>query len=220
MSKSAKIVAENKKSKVSEYSLFEIDSDSPPLTDNKTFIFSSYLTLNGDGVTNSMKVDGSTTPQDFYISAEKDFDIYITSLNFFIAAELVNPELGEFANIPPLTNGCQLLYQDSLNGDIIISDNLSTNFDLLRMVGFKPAYGASGTNSFRIDNVFSGNDGGYFGVFNFKNYGYDSDYVGGIRLKSGTTDKLIFRVRDNLNLSISSISTFDFKAYGFKLKLS
>lgn len=217
MSRRNYVVSQNKFTKVIDNSLWEIEADYPPITTEKKFFYRNYLTLNNDGVTISMKVDGSTTPQDFLIIADNDFDIYITVINIFIAAELTIADLSEFGSVPSLTNGCQLFY---VNGGTTtsINDSLKTNFDLLRMCNFRPWFSDGGSGSFKLQQVFSVNDNGYFGVLNFKNYGYEPDYRGGIRLRAGTSDKIVLRVRDNLNLTISQISRFDMVAYGFKIK--
>lgn len=218
MGRKSNIVYQNNFAKVSDNSLLEIDADYPPITGEKKFFYRSYLTLNGDGTTTSMKVDGSTTPQDFYIEADRNFDTYITVLNFFIAAELTVTDLSEFGGAPALTNGCQLFYFNQATGTTSINDELKTNFDLLRICSFYPRYSDGGTGAFKVQQVFSVNDSGFFGVLNFKNYGYEPEYRGGIRLKVGSNDRLTFRIRDNLNLTLSQLSRFDMVAYGFKIK--
>ena len=66
----------------------ELDSPYPPVIDQSPLrVFIQNLTLNGDGITSDMRVDGSVTPQDFYIESSGDFDTYITSIAFLISAE-------------------------------------------------------------------------------------------------------------------------------------
>lgn len=217
MGRKSNVVYQNKFTKVSDNSLWEIESDYPPITSEKKFFYRSYLTLNGDGTTIDMKVDGSTTTQDFFITADENFDTYINVINFFIAAELTITDLSEFGGAPALTNGCQLFYING--GDTIsINDDLKTNFDLLRMCTFKPSFSNGGSNAFKVQQVFSNNDSGYFGTLSFKNYGFEPEYRGGIRLKAGTFDRIIFRIRDNLNLTLSQLSTFDMIAYGYQIQ--
>lgn len=203
--------------KVAENSLWEIEADYPPITSEKKFFYRSYLTLNNDGVTTDMNVDGSITPQDFFITADEDFDTYVTVINFFISAELTITDLSEFGGAPGLTNGCQLFYINGGN-TISINDDLKTNYDLLRMCSFRPWFSDGGSNAFKVQQVFSVNDSGYFGTLNLKNYGYEPEYRGGIRLKAGTNDRIVLRVRDNLNLAISQLSKFDMVTYGFEIK--
>jgi len=223
MSKRAKIAYQNFRPLVNEDGrLFEVDTTYPPITnDRQIILYVDDLTLNGDGVTTDMKVDGSVTTQEFFVSAEPDSDIFINSVSFFIAAELVVTDLGEFAGIvTPLTNGCQLIYESGEVGDIIIGDNLQTNYDLLRMCNMNPQFGLDSNAAFKITQAFSNQDDGYLFILKFADYGYEQEYSGGIRLKAGTTDRLVFKIRDNLNLTPSDISSFDGRVYGFKRRFN
>jgi hypothetical protein len=219
MSKRGKIVYQDLKPIVNDDGrLYEIDTVYPPITnDRQIILYVDDLTLNNDGVTTDMKVDGSVTTQEFSVNADKDFDIFINSVSFFIAAELVVTDLGEFGGITtPLTNGCQLIYENSDEGDIIIGDNLQTNYDLLRMCNMNPQFGLVSNEQFKIVQAFSNQDDGYLFILKFSDYGYEQEYSGGIRLKAGTTDRLVFKIRDNLNVTPSDISSFDGRVYGYK----
>ena len=223
MSKKGKIVYQGLKPIVNDDGrLYEIDTVYPPITnDRQIIIYVDDLTLNNDGVTTDMKVDGSVTTQEFSVNADKDFDIFINSVSFFIAAELVVTDLGEFGGITtPLTNGCQLIYENSDEGNIIIGDNLQTNYDLLRMCNMNPQFGLVSNEQFKIVQAFSNQDDGYLFILKFSDYGYEQEYSGGIRLKAGTTDRLVFKIRDNLNLTPSDISSFDGRVYGFKRRFN
>ena len=98
MSRKQKITYNNLQPKVdSNNRLYEIDTTYPPLTNEKQLlVYSNSLTLNGDGVTTDMKVDGSSTTQEFFIKSEENADIFVTSLSFFIAAELTTTDFSEF----------------------------------------------------------------------------------------------------------------------------
>lgn len=223
MSKKGKIVYQGLKPIVNDDGrLYEIDTVYPPITnDRQIIIYVDDLTLNNDGVTTDMKVDGSVTTQEFSVNADKDFDIFINSVSFFIAAELVVTDLGEFGGITtPLTNGCQLIYENSDEGDIVIGDNLQTNYDLLRMCNMNPQFGLVSNEQFKIVQAFSNQDDGYLFILKFSDYGYEQEYSGGIRLKAGTTDRLVFKIRDNLNVTPSDISSFDGRVYGFKRRFN
>lgn len=220
MPKIGKINNQKDRVLVSEnYRLSEIDSTYPPIDGIQNVqIYVNSLTLNNDGVTTSMKVNGSVTPQEFYVSAENGFNIYINSISFYIAAELVLAGLGEFGGITtPLTNGCQLLYENTDN--IIIGDDLKTNYDLLRMSVMNPNFGLVSNAAFKVVQAFSNQDDGYLFILKFNDYGFDTEYSGGLKLKSSTSDRLVFKIRDNLNLTPSEISTFNAIAYGYKLKV-
>lgn len=223
MSKRGKIVYQDLKPIVNDDGrLYEIDTVYPPITnDRQIILYVDDLTLNNDGVTTDMKVDGSVTTQEFSVNADNEFDIFINSVSFFIAAENVVADLGEFAGIvTPLTNGCQLIYENSDEGDIVIGDNLQTNYDLLRMCNMNPQLGLVSNAAFKIVQAFSNQDDGYLFVLKFADYGYIQEYSGGIRLKAGTSDRLVFKIRDDLNLTPSEISSFDARVYGFKRRFN
>lgn len=223
MSKRGKIVYQDLKPIVNDDGrLYEIDTVYPPITnDRQIILYVDDLTLNNDGVTSDMKVDGSVTTQEFSVNADNEFDIFINSVSFFIAAENVVTDLGEFAGIvTPLTNGCQLIYENSDEGDIVIGDNLQTNYDLLRMCNMNPQFGLVSNAAFKIVQAFSNQDDGYLFILKFSDYGYEQEYSGGIRLKAGTTDRLVFKIRDDLNLTPSEISSFDGRVYGFKRRFN
>ena len=44
---------------------------------------------------------------------------------------------------------------------------------------------------------------------------YD-EYGGGIRIKAGKNERLVLKIRDNLNLTLTQLSTFDGRVYGYK----
>lgn len=195
--------------------IYEIEAPYPPISDDRVVIFREFLTLNGDGITNSMRVNGSITNQDFYIQAVPEYDIYITALSFYLGAELAVIDLIEFANLPALTNGCQLIYQSNQIGEVLLGDSIKSNFDLLKICNFKPSFGNAGA-AFEVINATASTSEGYSPVLYFSDYGFNED---GILLLNGTNDKLTFKIRDNLNVGISSISKFDVIAQGFKRKI-
>ena len=95
----------------------------PPLEEREQLkIFREYLTQDGDGSTFDMRVDGSTTPVEFYIQSDPEDDIHIHTLSFVIAGP--GAALNEFANITALSNGCLLTYQDEQGEIITISNDL------------------------------------------------------------------------------------------------
>lgn len=222
MSLDSKITFDNNHARVNELNrLYEIDTTYPPLNSEQNIsIYVQPLTLNNDGITTDMKVDGSISAKEFYVQSEEGFDIFINSVSFFIAAELTIADLGEFAGIPPLTNGCQMIYQSIETGEIIIGDSLQTNFDLLRMTTMNPNFGLVSNAAFKVIQTASNQDDGYFFILRFSDYGYETDYSGGLRLSPQGNDRLIFKIRDNLNLTPSQISSLDAIAYGFKRKVS
>jgi hypothetical protein len=194
----------------------EIDSPYPPVIDQSPLrVFLQNLTLNGDGITSDMRVDGSATPQDFYIESSEGFDTYITSIAFLISAENAAITFNEFANLPALTNGCQLIYESKETGQIIIADQIRTNFDILKMCRFKPSFGT--TDPYKLVNAIEGAilPQSFLGVLQFNDYGIELEYTGGIVLKAGQRERLIFRINDNITgASTTDILAFDALAYG------
>lgn len=221
MSRRAKIKDGNSRQvRVVNNNVCELDAQYPPRVDNQYLsIYSTSLTLNADGTTTDMKVDGSVNNQDFLIKAERSFDIYIQTLSFFIAAELTTADLSEFGGTTALTNGCQLLYETTETGVVDIGGALQTNYDFLRMCTLKPALGIASGDSFKISQAFSVNDDGYLFILNFGDYGWDKEYTGGLVLRSDSNDRLIFRIRDDLNLTLTQLSSFDARAYGYRRRL-
>ena len=220
MSKKIKIKNDNRDVVVSDINrLYEIDADYPPLVDDNRRIFVDNLTLNGDGTTSQMTVDGSTTSQDFILNSVPDFNTHISIVSIYITVESVTTSLDEFGGLPSLTNGCEFFYFDSNRGVVTISDSINTNLDLLRLSGFKPSFGfpASGTdNGFKLINSFTSSDEGYFSVIKLDEYGFLNEYTGGLVLKANTSDKLVFRINDDLSGGISSVSRLDARVYGYK----
>ena len=92
--------------------LFTQEAPYPPSSEEtKITVYREFLTLNNNGTTTDMRVNGSTTPQIFYINAEPDFDIYITTVSFLIAD--AGASLNEFGGITALANGCRFYYDTS-----------------------------------------------------------------------------------------------------------
>jgi len=183
-----------------------IDQKMPSKESQSLLIYKEdFMDINGS---NDMRVSGTASDyKDFYIQAIQGYDIYITSISFRIAD--VNATADKFGTISALTNGCQMLYNDLVNGDIFISQSLKTNFDFLRMCQGSPSFGDN-TTAFRIANAI-GSSEGYIPVLDLK------DVFGlpwGIKLTANSKEQLIIRIRDN----VSGVDAFDAIAFGFKVK--
>ena len=187
--------------------LYTQEAPFPPVdAESKLTIYREFFTLNGDGTTIDMRVDGSVTPQRFWIQAEPDRDIYITSLSFKLADS--GASLNEFGGIAALANGCRLYYED-LNGEINIGTGLITNFEIIRLCLGQPAFG-EGNTAFIAGNV-AGNSEGVIPVLDFRNFGFRW----GLRLAAGSLNRLIIEINDN----VTAIDAFDIIAYGFRRNL-
>ena len=184
--------------------LFTQEAPYPPSgEETKITVYREFLTLNNDGTTNDMRVNGSTTSQYFWINAEPNFDIYITTLSFLISD--AGAELDEFGNLAALTNGCRLFYEDN-NGEINIGTDLVSNFEFIRLCQGNPSFG-NAADAFRARNIVGPSEG-YIPVFDFRNFGFRW----GLKLKAGSTNRLAMEINDN----VSAIDGFNATAYGFR----
>lgn len=187
--------------------LYTQEAPYPPVgEDTKITIYRERLTLNNDGTTFDARVNGSVTSQHFWVQAEADTDVYITSVSFLIAD--ANATLTQFGNIGTLANGCRVYYEDE-NGIINVGTNLVSNFEFVRLCLGQPAFG-NGATAFQAGNV-AGTSEGYIPVLDFRNFGFRW----GLRLKSGTLNKLVLEVNDN----VTGVDAFDAIAYGFRRNL-
>lgn len=190
-------------------------------TGNKQIIYRKFLTLDNDGSTVEMTVDGSTTPQRFTINAEPDKDIFITSLSFQILGTGIT--LGEdFAGSgSPLTNGCRLFYKDNVNGEVNIGTQLQNNFDFIRLCQGNPAFADPTLGPFIAPSITSSGGGkggnvadGIIPVLDVKSV---FGLAFGIRLNADTKDELVLEVNDNLSTGLGVGASFNIIAYGFEI---
>jgi hypothetical protein len=172
----------------------------PPLLVQKNKIYRSYL-ANSAGSTD-MRVNGSVTNVEFYVSASGTADRYITQLSFIIAD--AGATLNKFGAITALTNGCKLTYE-RLGETITIHSALKTNWDFVRLSLGNPAFGQL-ANAFIASNVFGVSEG-VIPVIDFTKI--LPPY--GIKLDKGSTQRLTLTVRDNC----TAVDQFDCIAYGF-----
>lgn len=192
------------KVKVKDNALLSTSLTYPPFEKQLTKPFKQYMTVNGaSSGSNSMKVDGTTTNVDFYVSADDENDRYITQLNYLIgyggAAYLYNFVDGG----APLTNGIRIFYT-SVKGENDIESSVKTNGGMLRMCvdSFLPS-------DWESRNFNAINDYGYIGTINLLKM--VPPY--GIKLDRGSNQKIIVRIRDNLS---SIVDIFNFYAIGFE----
>lgn len=178
----------------------------PAGEDTVMTIYREFLTLNNDGTTTDMRVNGSVTRQYFWVNAEPDSDVYITSLSFLIAD--ANATLVQFGALTALTNGCRLFYENT-EGQINIGTALRSNFDIVRLCLGAPAFG-TGTDAFRGSNVI-GTSEAFIPVLDFRTFGFRW----GIRLLNGTQNRLAFEIADN----VTALDALNIVAYGFRRKI-
>lgn len=151
---------------------------------------------------NDMAVDGSVNFVDFAVRASNDYDIWVKTIKIIVSD--AGATLAEFGNLAELTNGVDFVRVSNQSGERPIKTGLKTNLDLVRM-GNGPAFG-TGTNAFKADISGGGGDSYLIDIFIDQLFGFRD----GVRLKKGTTEALIFRIRDNL----STVTRFEADAYG------
>lgn len=188
----------------------------PPSTDEDTqVVFRQFLTLDGDGITSDMRVDGSTLSKSFYIQSEPGFDIYIKNLSIVLADTNADNSFNTFGDLAALTNGCRLYYVDS-NGEINIGTDLQTNFDLIRLSLGTPAFGSRSTaggatfNPFFLPDAVGATADAIIPIIDFTS---TFGFIYGLRLRNGTSNRIVFEINDNLSVGLDR---FDIVAYGFK----
>lgn len=181
----------------------------PPKNEEVTTLpFRQYFTNDGTSTgDNDMTVNGSSTNVDFYIKAVPDYDIYINSISGLIG-DGGSPNLNSYGALSALTNGIEWKYFSKKEGDYILHDGIKTNLEFIRL-GMKTAGVGTGIDAFLADVSGGGSEKSYIPTIDI------SETFGmpwGVRLQKGTTDKLIFRVRDNL----SNLTTHNIIAYGIR----
>jgi hypothetical protein len=222
MSSKTRIVDDNKQALIEDGGYIRVQpAPFPPQDDrDKQLIFRQFLTLNGDGTTTDMLVDGSVTPQTFSIDGIARADIYITSLSFIIAGDGI--VLGDdFAgSTAALTNGMRLYYEDN-NGEVNIGTSLTTNFDFIRLCQGNPAFADPTLGPF-IAPAIQGASGkgaspanGILPVLDFQRiFGFQY----GLKIAKATNHRLVLEVNDNLTTGLGLNAAFNIIAYGFELK--
>lgn len=194
-----------KSARVNDFNALKVIDQRLPPADDPVTVLPVKLDFTDSAGATDMRVDGSTTNVDFTIEADPNYDIFIDSVSFLIAD--VNAVANKFGNTTELTNGCSLFYEDLDNGVSIINDSLKTNFDFIRMCQGKPSFGNS-NDALKVTNA-AGAAEGYMPVLDF------SEMFGlpwGIRLRAGSNEKIVIRVRDN----VTGVDAFDAIAFGFK----
>ena len=225
MSVRSKIVFRDNEAIVDDNGFLRVAVSNIPLSNvgNRQIIYRNFLTLDNDGSTVEMTVDGSTTPQRFTINAQEDKDTFITSLSFQIIGTGI--ALGEdFAGSgASLTNGCRLFYKDNVNGEVNIGTQLQNNFDFIRLCQGNPAFNNGGTTQdtgpFIAPSITSAGGGkggsvadGIIPVLDIKNV---FGLAFGIKLNANTKDELVLEVNDDLSAGLGVGASFNIIAYGF-----
>jgi hypothetical protein len=212
MSLKTKITGESGKvaSVTEEGVLNVITHPHPPINEGLVAIpFRQYFTDDGHSTgSNDMAVNGSTVNTDFYISANGEYDIYINSISIEIG-DGGTPALNLFGALPALSNGVFFYWFTQKNGEYELHEGIKTNKEFIRVGTATGAIG-TGVEAYLADVSGGGSEKSYFPIIDFSE-SYGLQY--GVRLRKGTTDKLAFRVRDNL----TGLTTFNAQAFGIRI---
>lgn len=175
----------------------------PTDLDTKLIPFTAYITVNGDGTTSDLRVDGSVNPVEAYIKASDEGDLYLTEANILIAGSGVS--LNRFAGLTALTNGIDVFYDTDAERRFL-AKGLKTNFSFIRLATLTSPIGDK-TNAFQISNAVAGTNDGY-------NPRIDLTRLSpvGLLIKKGSTNKLGIIINDNLT---SIGGAFDILIIGF-----
>lgn len=171
--------------------------------------FRQYFTDNGNSTgSNDMTINGSTNYTDFYITSNDNFDIYVK----YVTVEIGDggaPSLNKFGSLTALTNGVAFYWDTQVEPNYELHEGIKTNKEFVR-IGSDTAAIGSGTDAFLADVSGGGTEKSYLPSIDFKEiYGLPW----GLRLRKGTTDRLIFRVQDDL----TGLSTFNAIATGTRI---
>lgn len=182
----------------------------PPLDEQITALpFRQYFT--DDGIktgSNAMRVDGSVTPVDFYVSANPNYDIYIKYITVEIG-DGGSPNLNSFGALTALTNGVSFLWDTTNEPEYELHEGIKTNKEFIRIASDSAGFG-DGVNAFLADVSGGGSEKSYLPNFDTTEiYGLPW----GLRLKKGSLDRIVFRVQDNL----TGLTTFNAIATGTRV---
>ena len=173
----------------------------PPLNQDTTLLpLRGYFQNNGS---RDMNVNGSVTSIDFSINADNFREKSVKSM--FVSIVDAGASLSEFGNLTALTNGVEFIWQSQDFGEIVIANELKSNFDFIAFGGGSPAFG-SAASSFIASNVIGQEEA----VITFIDFQKLFGFEYGIPLRKGTKDKLLFRINDDT----SGVTSFTAIGYG------
>lgn len=105
-------------------------------------LFFKTFSLDGDGVTFGMDVDGSVTPQDFQVIVPTGKMLLLHEVSWHIVDAGIT--MTEFGGIPALTNGCLFHLHDESGGQLVsLTDDraITTNYEFTHIGGVQPQIG-------------------------------------------------------------------------------
>lgn len=183
----------------------------PPINESITAIpFRQYFTDNGlKSGSNLMNVTATlANPNDFYIAASPDYDIYIK----YITCEIGDngaPALNKFGGLAALTNGVAFYWDTQTEPLYELHEGIKTNKEFIRIASDTGAIG-TGVEAYLADVSGGGTEKSYLPNIDMEElYGLNW----GLRLRKGTKDRIVFRIQDDL----AGLTTFNAIATGTRI---
>lgn len=197
----------DRRSKVSVHGAVAVESrvpELPPLgMPTRRFYLQGLLGSGGLGSgTTDLRVDGSVTPQTFFVGSSPDRDRYIVQLVLVIADSSVNPN--DFGGVSALANGFDLVTRQQ-GADTVIVNKAKTSAQLMT---YSPVVGFGNATTYNELSNWTGNQDAHIVTFRF-----DHILPGplpGIRIAAGSTDRLIATVNDDL----TGLTEFRVRVFG------
>jgi len=166
----------------------------PSGTINRARYFNDYIY---NGAVFNMAVDGSVTPQTFSITANNEYDLYITQIQILIASgQIAN---NKFGDLPALTNGWTL-YTEEHGQTTLLLDAVTTTGEMTI---------ESGGTFVSLSNWNAGNDNARAITVDLA-AAFPFDTQRGLRIGRGSKDLFSALVQDNL----SGLSEFTVRVIG------
>ena len=182
----------------------------PPINEEVVALpFRQFFTTDGASTgTSSMVTDGSVTPVEYYIGANQDYDIYIKYISVDIG-DGGTPTLNKFGALTALSVGVTWNWFTQLEGMYELHEGIKTNKAFIRIGTDTGAIG-TGTDAYLADVSGGGAEKSYLPNIDIsETYGLPW----GLRLKKGSTDRIIFTVNDDLG----ALTTFDIVGTGIRI---
>jgi len=181
----------------------------PPIGEDVSALpYRSYFQSTAVFPFKDMAQDGSVTAIDFTVKANSDYDIYVKYISVEIG-DNGSPALNKFGALAALTNGIGWYWFTQSEGEYELHEGIKTNKEFVRIGTDTGAIG-SGVDAYLADVSGGATEKSYLPSIDIaESYGLPW----GLRLRKGTTDKIIFRVQDDL----STLTTFNIVAYGIRI---
>lgn len=163
----------------------------------ESFPFRAYFRNSSES--NDMRINGLTDPDDFYISADAEYDYFIKVISVKLAD--AGAKFNLFGALAALTNGVKFSWSNLKTGELIIHDGIKDNLEWFRL-------------SNQVPTITDLSGGGADSIVVYIDLAVIFGTPWGVRLTKGTKDQLSFSVRDNLS---AGLDEFNIIAYGVKI---